>query len=131
MSSTGIKRMNSFEWRKELSANMPINFTLILPNGKTVQESISKFDMLISTLCAKYGLDPKEHRLKDVNNHEVKFTQATTLADLEGAPYSANAFHNLTLKLKQRTLFNKMIGKGKTVTRRRLKNKRRTLKSAV
>lgn len=129
MSAPGIKRMNSFEWRKELSVNAPIEFTLMLPNGKTVQESISKFDMIIPTICNKQGLNPADYRLKDVNNHNVKFTKVTTLADLEGAPYSANAFHNLTLKLKYRTLLNRMVGKGRT--RRALKNKRRTLKAHI
>lgn len=121
--------MNSFNWQKELSVNAPVVFTLILPDGKTVRESISKFDMIIPTICTKYGFNPADYRLKDVNNHAVKFNKITTLADLEGAPYSANAFNNLTLKLKYRTLLNRMVGKGKT--RRALKNKRQTLKARI
>lgn len=126
---TAIKRMNSFEWRKELNKDIPIELSVILPNGSTVSEKLSKFDMIIPTLCAKYGLESKDYRIKDVNNPTVKFSNASTLADFEDNPYTMEELYDLTLKLKKRTIMNRLIGKGLTKKRKVYRRKTRNRKT--
>lgn len=109
--------MNSLNWRKELTADKSINITVTLPDGRVVVESVSKFDPIIDLICNKYGLDPKNYRMKDKTHPQVKFTHVSNLADFEGNPYTPEEFENLVLKLKRRTLWNRLVGKGR-VTRR-------------
>ena len=113
-----LVRVNSGNWRKELTTNAPLQITLILPNNTTVSETISKFDLLIETLCAKHGLNPNNHVLKDVNNPTVKFTKASSLADFEENPYSAEDMNSLTLQLTAKGFFNRMFKGGKSRKRR-------------
>ena len=121
-----LKRQNSENWRQEINKNAPLSITLILPDGTAIPESISKFDMLIPTLCEKNRLMPANYKLVDVQRPEIKFTKASTLADFEGNPYTAEEMQSLTLKLAKRTMMNKMLGKGRS---RRVKKIRPTRRS--
>jgi len=123
-----LKRQNSGNWRQEINKNVPLSITLILPDGTVVPESISKFDMLIPTLCEKHRLFPENYKLVDVQKPEIKFTKASSLADFEGNPYTAEDFEDLTLKLSKRTMMNKMLGKGRS---RRVKKIRATRRRTV
>ena len=115
-----LKRQNSTNWRQELNKNTPLSITLILPNGSAVPESISKFDMLIPTLCEKHRLIKGDYKIIDVRRPEIKFTKVSSLADFEGNPYTNQDLEDLTLKLSKRTMMNKMLGKGLT---KRVKNR--------
>ena len=119
-----IRRMNSGNWQKELDVDKPISVTVLFPDGKTIVESISKFDMIIKTLCERHGLNPVNYRIKDIKKPDLKFSQASTLADFEDS-YSPEEFNNLTLKLKYKTVLNRFLKKGGTKKRKQNKNKTR------